>query len=446
VTILLCVLALVGSVVLLILGVDPVPTWFYVFAWYPTLVLLDVVAHRLDGRARVLRDLRRVLSLFGWSAVIWLVFEAANFRLDNWYYVFLPRNGIERWAGILLSFATVVPAILLAERTLEAAGVMRGWHTKPVVVRNQDLIGSVLLGFLQLALAFIWPNTFFPQIWGATFLLAEPLVYRRRPDLSLFADLSRGEWGRTGRLLLGGLGIGLLWESYNYWARGKWVYTVPWLEGTKWFEMPPFGFVGFAFFALEAWAMYHALCAAGIALPLTFSLTPNPSPLRSAQGRLSGRGGRSELLPRRAAFAAIMSAVFVVATLLGMERWTISSVVPRLADLPGLAGARAAALTGHGIQTPFALARSDAGTLGKILPSAEADTLAATARLSVLRGIGARHVTQLRDIGVDNTCALSRKDPGTLWVALHKAGDLGKRPTRAEVRVWVNGAAQECAE
>src|SRR6185436_17253142 len=139
-------------------------------------------------------------------------------------------------------------------------------------------------------------------IWGALWLLLEPYVYRRRPDLSLFADLSRGDWGRTARLLIAGLGIGLLWESYNYWARGKWVYTVPWLEGTKWFEMPPFGFVGFAFFALEAWAMYHALCALRVAIPLG-------APVRI---------GRSP-----AWTASLLAVAFSALTLVGMERWTI---------------------------------------------------------------------------------------------------------------------------
>jgi hypothetical protein len=42
--------ALAAAWVLLFLDIDPVPTWFYVFAWYPTLALLDAAATRLDGR------------------------------------------------------------------------------------------------------------------------------------------------------------------------------------------------------------------------------------------------------------------------------------------------------------------------------------------------------------------------------------------------------------
>src|SRR2546426_11566891 len=60
-----------------------------------------------------------------WSAVIWFLFEAINVRLQDWYYVFLPANPVERWAGITLSLATVVPAVLLPERLLDRLG---GWQ------------------------------------------------------------------------------------------------------------------------------------------------------------------------------------------------------------------------------------------------------------------------------------------------------------------------------
>jgi hypothetical protein len=249
-------------------------------------------------------------------------------------------------------------------------------------------------------------------------------VYRRRPDLSLFADLERGEWGRVARLMLGGLGIGLLWESYNYWARGKWVYTVPWLEGTKWFEMPPFGFVGFAFFALEAWSMYAALCAIGLAIPLA---------------------GEARIARGRALAAGSLALAFCVTILLGMERWTISSVVPRLADLPGITEARAAALSQAGVPTPFVLARAAPETLAvQGLSLEEARDLTATARLAVLGGIGATHLEQLREIGIADVCDLSSQEPTLLWTAIH-LNHARRRPTPAEVKVWVGTARRECA-
>src|SRR5204863_72797 len=75
----------------------------------------------------------------------------------------------------------------------------------------------------------------------------------------LFADIARGDWGRIARLMAAGLFAGVLWESFNAASRAKWIYTVPLLEHVKLFEMPPIGFLGFPFFALEVWSLYPLL-------------------------------------------------------------------------------------------------------------------------------------------------------------------------------------------
>jgi hypothetical protein len=56
----------------------------------------------------------------------------------------------------------------------------------------------------------------------------------------------------------GGLCCGLLWETWNYWAGAKWVYTVPFVGFLKVFEMPILGFVGFLPFSLEAYVMTNS--------------------------------------------------------------------------------------------------------------------------------------------------------------------------------------------
>src|SRR5256885_3886706 len=35
-------------------------------------------------------------AMLWWSAMIWFLFEAINFRLEDWYYVFLPANRLGR--------------------------------------------------------------------------------------------------------------------------------------------------------------------------------------------------------------------------------------------------------------------------------------------------------------------------------------------------------------
>ncbi|HET6360654.1 MAG TPA: hypothetical protein VFH11_01195, partial [Gemmatimonadota bacterium] len=195
----------------------------------------------------------------------WLFFELLNMRLENWYYVFLPRDGAARWVGIALSFATVVPAVLLTERLLDSLGIAGELRARRLPrTRGRPLFA---LGVLMLALALAWPRALFPLVWGGVFLVADPWVLSRAPERSLLGDLERGRPGRILRLLAAGLLVGLLWEAFNIGARGKWIYTVPGFEDFKLFEMPVLGFLGFPFFALEAFAVWQALVVAGVAVP-----------------------------------------------------------------------------------------------------------------------------------------------------------------------------------
>ncbi len=420
-------LFLTAAWILLVAQVEPVPTWFYVFVWYPTLVLFDELSARRRS-PRLSSEPALVASLLGWSAVIWLVFEVANFRLRNWYYVMLPASPIERWSGILLSFATVVPAVILAHRLVGVGLEPRGGMT----IHPWHLRVAELAGVATAALALVFPNLFFPLIWGAVWLVADPFVYRRRPDWSLLGDLERGSWQRIVALLLGGLLIGFLWEFYNYWARGKWIYTVPWLEHVKLFEMPPFGFLGFPVFALEAWTLYHVLCVLGVAKPLTKREPTADSP---------------PMVRARVVFATSLAAVFVVGTLIGMERLTISSVVPRVGDIPGIDSVMVRRLAERDVGTVFQLADLESDRLAQVaaVSEAEATALRDVTALAIFRGIGAAHAGELADIGVRSVCTLAATPAAAIWERLHRDRAQWERPTPAETRVWVRAATKACS-
>ena len=91
--------ALAGAVVLRRLGVEPVPTVFYLLAWYPTLLLLDALV-AWKGGPSLWDQPRDTAAMLGWSVVIWCGFETLNLRLRDWYYVFAPAIPWQRWAGI----------------------------------------------------------------------------------------------------------------------------------------------------------------------------------------------------------------------------------------------------------------------------------------------------------------------------------------------------------
>ncbi len=394
-------LVLAAAAVLRSYEIPPVPTWLYVFAWYPTLLILDQLVVLLGGESLLARP-RALIAMLWWSAVIWFLFEAINVRLQDWYYVFLPANPVERWAGITLSLATVVPAVLLPERVLDRLGAWRQLRWRPLAAGPRELRGASRLGWAALAAALAFPRYLHPLTWGAVWLIAEPLLYRADPERSLFADIARGDWGRIARLMAAGLFAGVLWESFNAASRAKWIYTVPLLEHVKLFEMPPIGFLGFPFFALEVWSLYHLLA------------------------------------PRTSARTLLASVLFAGLVLAGVDHWTVSSVSPGLADLPGISDGVRARLRDAGWTDVFRLAGAPAAEVAyraRITPD-EALAARRAARLSTLRGIGTRHAAALMASGVSSVEALAQADPDSLWRRLHRSA----RPTAAEVRVWIRAA------
>jgi hypothetical protein len=246
------------------LSVEPFHTWYYLFAWYPFLLVVNLVttAHARE-RSILGRRSVQLLPLLAWSVPVWLFFEAWNFRLQDWYYVGVPHGFWARRIGVCLSFATVLPGLFLLEEAARVRGAFEGlrspgFDVAPSLVKRL-WIAAGAVAVLLLAL----PSVFFPLLWGVPVLAIEPWLWRRGGP-SLLRDLSEGRPGRVVRLLIAGLVCGLFWETANFLAGGKWIYTVPGLDGLKWFEMPPLGFLGFAPFALCCWSMARGLVELGL--------------------------------------------------------------------------------------------------------------------------------------------------------------------------------------
>jgi len=193
------------------------------------------------------------------SAVIWLIFEAFNLRLDNWWYHNVPPNRAVRWIGTLVSFATVVPLLAETERLLESVRCCDRAPAPRLIVTPALLHAAQSAGAAMLLACLLVPRYAFPLVWGGFVLLVEPINYRTGAP-SLLREWADGRPGRTYRLLLSGLIAGLLWELWNFRAAARWSYTVPFVGGWKLFEMPLAGFLGFPPFALEAFALYQLFC------------------------------------------------------------------------------------------------------------------------------------------------------------------------------------------
>jgi len=270
-------LGVVGAAEVLLLAGEPtVARWFTPIVWTGYILLVDALVARWTGHsylttARAELVLVALVSIGCWWLFEW--YDAPRFWRGGadraglwWQYHGLEPDPWLRRIGYDWSFATIFPALFLTAALLRASVFRR----VPVRVRRPPpalLNVAMALGAVCVALPLLVVNAWLvPLVWTGFILLLEPLNYRRgRP--SWLAALAAGDASLLVALLASGAVCGVLWEFWNYWAATKWTYTVPYLGDVKVFEMPVLGYLGFPPFALECYAMYHALRGALGRLP-----------------------------------------------------------------------------------------------------------------------------------------------------------------------------------
>ena len=268
---------MVASETATLFHVEPFYTWNTPIAWTGFILFADSIVVRARGDSWIRSAPREFALLVLVSIPLWLIFEGYNRIIENWYYTGLPENTVLRSLGYAWSFATILPALFEAA---ELVGVVRGTD-RPVglVGRARDLrepgahrpypthpLGlsvpptlSVTAGAAMLASPFfVSPAVaryMAAPIWLGFIFLLDPINARLGAE-SLSADIRAGRYDRLVNLSLGGILCGALWEFWNFWAGGKWHYSVPIMERWKMFEMPLPGYLGFPPFALECFTMY----------------------------------------------------------------------------------------------------------------------------------------------------------------------------------------------
>jgi len=409
------------------LRVEPFLAWYYQWAWWSYILAADGLNRRLSGRSPLRDEPRRFLWLAGASVALWTFFEALNLRLGNWYYVMDHPLRPARWAGGVVAFATVLPGLFETEALLRNLGVLRHVPVSSLHWTRVKALVSVIFGAACFALPLAWPDRFFPLTWASFVFVLEPWNRRHAPE-SRLRELEHGDAAPTLRWLLAGLACGLLWETCNYWARVKWVYTVPGFESLKLFEMPLAGFLGFPPFALE--------CAAIVSF-------------------LDGIGGQVRGLPRRqrllvSGSAWVLASAATLAVFAAADGVTVDSYYVPVARLAVLPERDREALARAGLASPERLVRAlhDDGLVswskrtGLGLEALRRDR--ERVALVLHRGIGDGRAQELARLGIETRADLARWRPGELTPALLRSGAHGPdRFLERRVRVWLSGARSD---
>ena len=405
---------------------------WYVPAWYGYLLVLDAVIFRLQGESFLSHRRRELAAMMFWSAPFWFLFEAYNLVVKNWYYVFVVHTTWVQAVTSWLAFATVLPACFVHAELIKSLGWWHNAIARPVRVQGPILGFFMGFGGLCIVLPLLLPRQAYWMVWGAMLGVPEALNYRLGSP-SLLRDWERGDFRRTLRLLTGGLGAGFAWEGLNYWARCKWIYTVPGLEDWKLFEMPLLGFVGFPVLALESFAFYSLLCHF----------------LRGSRTWERSDEQRSSPIPfaRYAAFAftAIAASGVIFA---GTMRGSVQSHRPLLSELDGLDANAVQRLRDLGLPTPERLVgavhRDGLSRLSQHsrIDRALLEQALTHAALAIHKGMGTQAAALLRLTGISRVADLTDADAATLFAQLQKlaAQNQSRPPRLAEIKVWIRAA------
>src|SRR3990172_4879657 len=139
-----------------------------------------------------------------WSIFIWLIFEADNLSLENWYYINLPDSAVERWIGYAIAYGTVLPGLFETSELLETFGLFNRVKMKKTVISQEGHLVLVLFGILCLVSSVLIRDTFFPLIWVGFIFTLDPINYRAG-GRSLLRDLEEGNPQKLYLLFLAGL-------------------------------------------------------------------------------------------------------------------------------------------------------------------------------------------------------------------------------------------------
>jgi hypothetical protein len=426
------IILLLFSEIFLYTKTDPFYSWFYCFAWWSYILIIDAIIYRLKKNSLILSRTKEFFLMIPWSLFIWLIFEAANLSLKNWYYINLPYSAIERWTGYVIAYGTVLPGMFETTELLETLGLLENSRIKKTAISSGGHFVLILLGILCLLSSVIIPEYCFPLIWVGFIFLLEPLNYRLGGK-SLLRDLEEGNPRKIYLLLIAGLICGFLWELWNFWALSKWVYTVPFFDKAKGFEMPFLGFLGFSPFAVQAYVMYNFISL------FRFQRGWEESTFRLNLGR--------KTRPFIIISATILIGSFSVLILRAIDLNTVDSYFPRVEDAYWIESQYRLEIPKVGITTLDELLQKTAEkkerdelALRLLIPKEVLIQWVEKAKLVQLKGLGVENLRILEEAGIHSISNLAREDPQELYEKIKQAFQGRVLPRKAKIRIWIREA------
>ncbi|MEX0599805.1 MAG: hypothetical protein WD021_08070 [Rhodothermales bacterium] len=233
---------------------------FFFPLWLGYILAVDGLVHLRRGASILSRSRRGFVALFVASAPAWWLFEMINLHTQNWTYVGAELfSDLEYAILCTVAFSTVMPAVFETAELVRSFRWVDERRTGPrIPASRHTAAASFSAGVAAALLIYMYPDGFYPFIWGMLFGLIEAAnLWTGQP--SLFDALDRCDWRPALSLALGALICGFFWELWNMYSFPRWTYRTPGVEFLYFFEMPLLGYLGYPPFGLELYALAHLL-------------------------------------------------------------------------------------------------------------------------------------------------------------------------------------------
>lgn len=237
---------------------QPFADWYYPIVWIGYILVIDALVFKLKKESLISNRFKTLIGMALISVLLRWILKPLTNAVNNWSYVggASIQSSTSSFLFTFLSSAIILPALF------ETIELFRSIHLfdKTKLHKKHNISKKTLhiligIGVICFILPFIIPKFAFPLIWLSFFFILDPINYLHKQP-SVIGHLKDRKLAIPLAILLAGITIGFLWEFWNFWAIHKWVYSIPFFNFLKIFEMPILGYLGYFPFALELYAMY----------------------------------------------------------------------------------------------------------------------------------------------------------------------------------------------
>jgi len=239
--------------------------------WGFTFLLDGIVYKRKGGESIIENSPREMVGIAVASVAGWMIFEYLNFFVDeNWFYPagnIVPQNEFLLYA--IIGSSGLLPMAFEWYSLLRTFKGLRNRWDNGIKISIPGWLLSIFLivGFLGMFASGLFPDGLFFSLWVSPLAILA-IILNKFKIWTPFNPIKTGNWTPILLFALTYLFQGVTMEAWNYfsathgangivtYAPAYWVYSIPFVDEPKLFEMPILGYLGYLPFGVYCWVWW----------------------------------------------------------------------------------------------------------------------------------------------------------------------------------------------